>query len=76
MRKDEELRNPNSCLNRAKDDEIIFVLLERDASAPDIIRDWCRHRIASGKNKAQDREILEAYHDADEMDRARRARYV
>lgn len=33
--KSEELSNPASCMNRALPDEMTFVLLARDAAAPD-----------------------------------------
>jgi len=34
MRKSDELKNPKSCMSRAKDDEMTFVLLGRDIVAP------------------------------------------
>lgn len=34
MRKTEELLAPFSCLNKANDNELIFVLLARDEAAP------------------------------------------
>ena len=40
MRKRDELSDPNSCLNKAADDEPVFVLRAHDASAPDAIRAW------------------------------------
>lgn len=60
MIKDEELTNNFSCLNRAKRDEMIFVLLARDEAAPDTIRMWVRERIERGKNKSTDVQILDA----------------
>lgn len=38
MIKSRELSDPNSCMSRAKDDEMTFVLLGRDAAAPQAIR--------------------------------------
>jgi hypothetical protein len=69
--KKEELSNPDSCMSRAKDDEMTFVLLARDAAAPSTIRVWCEHRIGLGKNVWNDPQILEALKCADEMERQR-----
>ena len=60
MIKREELTNPSSCMSRARDDEMTFVLLGRDVSAPTTIRFWVNHRIASGKNEPDDPQIREA----------------
>lgn len=60
MLKRHELSDPNSCLNRAKDDEQTFVLLGRDESAPDAIRAWIDSRIRKGKNKPTDETIIDA----------------
>ena len=38
--KKEELANPNSCINKAVDDEPIFVLRAQDKLAPILIRLW------------------------------------
>ena len=61
-----------SCLNRAGDQEMIFVLLGRDAAAPTAIRRWAEERIRLGKNAATDEQILEALHCADFMDQQRK----
>jgi hypothetical protein len=60
MRKHDELRQDTSCLNRAAEQEMLFVLLGRDAAAPATIRYWCQERIARGKNQAGDYQIEEA----------------
>lgn len=65
MIKREELTNPNSCMSRAREDEMTFVLLERDAAAPAAIRIWVRERIRLGKNKPRDPQITEALRTAD-----------
>lgn len=67
MRKREERDNPESCFNRAKDDELVFVLLERDHAAPAAIRAWCHERIMRGMNKPEDAKITEALRVADMM---------
>ncbi|MCW8132650.1 MAG: hypothetical protein KIS92_20035 [Planctomycetota bacterium] len=60
MRKLEELANPQSCLNKAKDDEWLFVLLGRDVAAPQAVRAWIDERIRTGKNLRSDKQIIEA----------------
>lgn len=50
MLKRDELTDPNSCLSRAKDDEMCFVLLGRDYAAPLAIVAWIDERIRLGKN--------------------------
>jgi len=60
MRKTDEVTYPTSCLNRAREDEMLFVLLGRDAAAPSTIRHWVDERIRLGKNKANDPQIIEA----------------
>ena len=73
MRKADELTNPNSCLSRAADDEMTFVLLGRDLAVPLAIRVWCQARILLGKNKPGDAQIIEVLRCAATME-AERAR--
>lgn len=60
MRKFDELRLPQSCLNRAEAYEPLFVLLGRDESAIAAIDAWINHRVESGKNLPTDPQIMEA----------------
>ena len=60
MIKRDELTNPNSCMSRARDDEMTFVLLGRDHAAPVAIRAWVAERIRLGKNMLADEQIQEA----------------
>lgn len=60
MRKRDELTDPNSCLSKARDDEMLFVLLGRDAAAPAAVQAWINERIERGKNAANDEQIQEA----------------
>jgi hypothetical protein len=60
MIKSQELTDPNSCMSRARDDEMTFVLLGRDAAAPVAIRAWVAERIRLGKNSVDDAQIAEA----------------
>lgn len=68
MIKEQEIETPNSCLNKARNDERIFVLLERDHAAPTAIRAWVRKRIELGKNRPDDEQIQEALHCAAAME--------
>lgn len=60
MRKREELAVPDSCWNKAGDDERLFVLLERDMTMPDVIRYWVAKRIEKGVNREGDAQLEEA----------------
>ena len=68
MLKRDEMMDKTSCLNKARSDERIFVLLARDAAAPAAIRAWAHERIRIGKNAAGDRQIIEAFDCADRME--------
>lgn len=67
MRKRDELRGP-SCMTNALDDEMVFVLLGRDAAAPLAIRAWAEARIALGLNERTDEKIVEAFKCAETME--------
>lgn len=73
MIKREDLSNPNSCMSRALPDERTFVLLARDAAAPDAIVAWTVDRIERGLNSETDRQIVEALECASLMDQERRS---
>lgn len=60
MRKRDELNSPAGCMARARDDEMTFVLLGRDAAAPYAIRAWIAERVRLGKNRPDDPQIVEA----------------
>jgi hypothetical protein len=60
MRRCEELSKRESCMNRARNHEMTFVLLGRDAAAPVAIRAWIAERIRLGKNNPTDEQITEA----------------
>jgi hypothetical protein len=59
VRKRDELADPGSCLNKARDDEWIFVILERDVALPAAVREWAAERVRLGKNRPDDEQILE-----------------
>ena len=71
MRKLEELTNPKACMFRAAEREMTFVLLGRDVAAPATIRFWVRERIRLGRNKSNDRQLIEALDCATIMERER-----
>ena len=56
----EEILRPDSCLNKADHDELIFVLLARDKSATKAVWAWIQDRIDKGTNKLGDSKIQEA----------------
>lgn len=68
MMKAKELEDPASCFNRARPDELMFVLLARDRVAPLAIRFWCKERIRLGWNQEYDLQIAEAWALADAIE--------
>lgn len=60
MIKKDELTNEKSCINRANEDEMVFVLLARDPAATVAIEAWIAERIRLGKNKPDDAQIVDA----------------
>lgn len=69
MLKCNELSDPNSCLNKADDGEMLFVLLERDFAAPETIREWVRKRVELGLNQLGDTKLVSALATADYIER-------
>lgn len=67
MIKSKELTDPNSCMSRARDDEMTFVLLGRDKASAAAILCWCFARVMLGKNRMDDAQIVEALAAADAM---------
>lgn len=68
MLKRDELASPTSCLNKAGESEMLFVLLGRDDAAPATIRFWIAERIRLGKNAAGDAKLAEAEECARSME--------
>ena len=60
MKKYFERARPDSCWNKAKEDETVFCLLGRDKAAPAAIRYWCMERIRMGLNKPEDSQMIYA----------------
>jgi hypothetical protein len=67
MLKSEEMADPNSCWNKARPGERVFVLLERDIAVPGTIEHWCDERIKLGRNEFEDPQIQEALRCAELM---------
>ncbi|HSX22323.1 MAG TPA: hypothetical protein VLE97_06060 [Gaiellaceae bacterium] len=68
MIKRDEIEHPESCLNKAGDNERLFVLRACDAAAPFAIRAWVNERVRLGKNTPDDDQIREALDCADRME--------
>ncbi len=67
MIKRDEVRRPDSCLNRAREDEIVFVLLGRDMTTPITILKWAMERIKISKSAVDSDEIKDAVRMADTL---------
>jgi nicotinate (nicotinamide) nucleotide adenylyltransferase len=68
MIKKDEIDHTESCLNKARDNERLFVLLARDAAAPVAVRAWVAERLRLGKNQPDDAQIREALDCASRME--------
>jgi hypothetical protein len=71
MIKRDEIEDNTSCLNKARDNERLFVLLARDPEAPIAIRAWVAERVRIGKNVLTDAQIVEALDCATRMEHER-----
>ncbi len=60
MIKHMELAELNSCLNKADDDEPIFVIRAKDPCAVATILAWCNFRVENGYNQPGDAKLTEA----------------
>jgi len=67
MKKIDEIRDPNSCLNKAKDDEPVFVLLARDKAAEMTVRYWMMVRTFLKIDEKCDAKQSEAWDCATAM---------
>lgn len=70
MTKQEQINDPNSCWNKAKPDEEVFVLLARDLAAPNTIREWVEIRRSCGRGETLDDklQLLDAERVAEKME--------
>lgn len=67
MNKQDELRNPRSCLNKAAPFEPVFVLRAKDPLAPQTVRLWANMAI----NAHEPGKVDEAMLLADQMEKWR-----
>jgi hypothetical protein len=74
VKKSDELADPNSCLNKAGEDEILFVVLDRDEAFPGTVRFWIKERIKLGLNRPGDAKLLGAEQTAAEVERLQEER--
>lgn len=63
--KRDEISDPTSCLNRAADDEPVFVLRAKDPLAAKLVEDWAARAVISGTH--EDARIQGAYRFAQSM---------
>lgn len=66
MRKRDELQREDSCINRAGDDEPVFVLRAKDVLASALVRTWAEFADATGAHEPE--RAAEARELADLMD--------
>jgi len=71
MIKERELALPTSCLNKAQDDEPIFVLRAKDLLAADVVRIWA---MMAHRSSHEIWKIKEAREVANQMDMWRASR--
>lgn len=71
MIRSKEVISPNSCFNKALGNEMIFVLLARDRTAPWVVGIWCFLRVIFKLNHWTDRQIQEAWATAKTMSQTR-----
>lgn len=84
MLKRQEIEDPNSCLNKAADQEPIFVLRANDELAADMVRTWAnkyadsklRTQPKGAMTEAQTQKYRSAMALADSMDRYSRQRRI
>ena len=79
MLKRDELSNSNSCINRAADDEPVFVLRAHDPAAPEIVREWAdayasrkeeAHETMTAQEREKYREAIDLAHRMEEWQKA------
>lgn len=51
MKKRDEIEQPNSCLNKAAEDEPVFVLRAKDPIAPAAVEEWARQAQQTGRHE-------------------------
>lgn len=60
MIKQDIINNPNSCLNKAADDEPLFILRSTDELSPKCVRDWaCRLLVKADETQKTDAALAQ-----------------
>lgn len=59
MLKRDEVSDPTSCLNKAADDEPVFVIRAKDRVGPATVRDWVYRATALGIHQEKVAEALD-----------------
>lgn len=69
MTKAELINNPESCLNRAKDDEPVFLLRAQDMLAIQTVRDWANKltQVQLSLHQTASSKVNEAFEVANQM---------
>ena len=67
MKKKDEREIQDSCWNKAKEDETVFVILDRDPAFAATVRFWIGERLRLGINKLEDAKIKTAGDTADRV---------
>lgn len=62
MTKHEEKRDPDSCWNKALENEPVFVIRAKDPVCGLIVNLWCAIRINAGLNMRGDDKLTDAEH--------------
>lgn len=65
MTKSQNITDPQSCWNKAREDQEIFILIEHDEAYPNTVRRWANERIDLGLNNWGDAKIRSALASAD-----------
>jgi hypothetical protein len=60
VKKKDELSDPNSCFNKAGDDDMLFILLGKDHAAPAAVLAWIEERVRIERNLPDDPKLTEA----------------
>lgn len=73
MKKCNEIANPDSCLNRAEDDEPLFVIRAKDKVSASAVRTWAEWAQLTGSHEPE--KIQEARAIAEDMENWRKHHY-
>lgn len=75
MTKKEAIEDPNSCWNKAHDNDIVFILIQKDPQAPKTIQLWAAMRVLFGNDDLNAPKITSALDIADKIDAIQNAKF-